>query len=60
MKLREILKLLHGHGWVIKNQRGSHVQLVHPSRAGKVTVPYHSRDLDPKTIDSILKQAGLK
>lgn len=27
---------------------------------GKVTIPKHARDLAPKTLNSILKQAGLK
>ncbi|NSW91572.1 MAG: type II toxin-antitoxin system HicA family toxin [Firmicutes bacterium] len=60
MKPKEILKILHKDGWVIKNKRGSHIQLTHLSKPGKVTVPYHSKDLDPKTLNSILKQAGLK
>lgn len=60
MKAKELLKILHKDGWMIKNQRGSHIQLIHPKKAGKVTVPYHNKDLDTKTISSILKQAGLK
>lgn len=60
MKPKELLKILHKDGWIIKNQRGSHIQLIHTIKTGKVTVPYHNKDLDPKTINSILKQAGLK
>ncbi|MEW6229581.1 MAG: type II toxin-antitoxin system HicA family toxin [Bacillota bacterium] len=37
---RGILRILHEDGWVEKNQRGSHVQLVHPTKPGKVTVPH--------------------
>jgi predicted RNA binding protein YcfA (HicA-like mRNA interferase family) len=57
---REMLRILYNDGWMLKNQRGSHIQLVHPKKQGKVTVPNHGKDLDPKTINSILKQAGLQ
>lgn len=60
MKPKEILKLLKKDGWIVKHQVGSHIQLTHPIKAGKVTIPYHNKDLDIKTINSIFKQAGLK
>ena len=56
---REILKILYMDGWIIKNQRGSHVQLVHPVKTGKVTVPHPRKELDPKTVNSIFKQAQI-
>lgn len=37
-KVKEILKLLSEDGWILKNQRGSHRQFVHPTKLGKVTV----------------------
>lgn len=43
----------------ILNQ-GSHRQYKHPSKPGKVTIPFHNGDVDKGTADSILKQAGLK
>ncbi len=56
---RQILRRLRQEGWEVKAQRGSHIQLVHPSRSGKVTVP-HPRDSIPhKTLESIMRQAGL-
>lgn len=55
-----MLKLLKDDGWEIKAQKGSHLQLVHPSKAGKVTIPAHSGDIPKGTLNSILKQAGLK
>lgn len=55
----QILRILYSDGWIEKNQRGSHVQLVHPTKPGKVTVPHPRKDLDPKTVKSILNQAGL-
>ncbi|WHH59185.1 type II toxin-antitoxin system HicA family toxin [Petroclostridium sp. X23] len=60
MTVREILKLLHKDGWKFKNQDGSHMYYIHPTKKGKVTVPNHKGDLKIKTAHSILKQAGLK
>jgi predicted RNA binding protein YcfA (HicA-like mRNA interferase family) len=57
---KEILKELHRDGWIEIDKRGSHLNLKHPSKPGKVTVPIHSGDLPKGTLNSILKQAGLK
>ncbi|MCK5758316.1 MAG: type II toxin-antitoxin system HicA family toxin [Clostridiales bacterium] len=57
---RELLKVLHQDGWYIKRQRGSHLQLIHMVKIGKVTVPHPRKTLDPKTVKSIIKQAGIK
>jgi predicted RNA binding protein YcfA (HicA-like mRNA interferase family) len=57
---KEILKELHKDGWIEIDQRGSHLNLKHPTKPGKVTVPIHSGDLPKGTLNSILKQAGLK
>lgn len=62
MTVKEILKILHKDGWMLIEARikGSHIQLKHPTKSGKVTVPNHKGDLAPGTLNSILKQAGLK
>lgn len=60
MKPKELLKLLYSDGWEIKNQKGSHIHLIHPTKPGKVQIPNHNKDLKPGTFNSILKQAGLK
>ena len=61
MKVREILQLLAADGWEIVTTRGSHRQLKHPTKPGRVTVAgKRSDDLHPKTTASILRQAGLK
>ena len=60
MTAKEIVRILKKDGWVEKTQRGSHLQMVHPEKNGKITVPMHNKDLNPKTYASILKQAGLK
>lgn len=61
MKPREMEKLLLSDGWIFKEQNGSHRQYVHPEKSGKVTIPFHKGiDLNKRTEDSILRQAGLK
>jgi predicted RNA binding protein YcfA (HicA-like mRNA interferase family) len=61
MKVRDLLRQLHDDGWVLSRQSGSHRQFKHPEKAGTVTVPGHPDDeFYPKTLQSILKQAGLK
>lgn len=57
---KEILQILIKDGWTVKRQRGSHLQLEHPIKKGKITVPHPEKDLKPKTVSTILKQAGLK
>ena len=59
MKYREILKQLRRDGWVLIHVGGSHRQLRHPTKPGKVTVPGHPRDeIPPKILKSIRRQAG--
>lgn len=60
MRAREIEKILLKDGWCFVKQSGSHRQYKHPSKPGKVTIPWHTGDLDKRTADSILNQAGLK
>jgi predicted RNA binding protein YcfA (HicA-like mRNA interferase family) len=59
-KAKEIQKMLEADGWHIISQEGSHAQFKHPTKQGKVTIPMHDKDLNKKTANSILKQAGLK
>jgi predicted RNA binding protein YcfA (HicA-like mRNA interferase family) len=61
MKVREILRLLRDDGWFVVATRGSHVQLKHATKKGRVTVAGHPHDdLAPGTLKSILDQAGLR
>ena len=61
MKVKEIIKMIEDGGWFLARTRGSHRQYKHASKAGLVTVPGKlSDDLAPGTLNSILKQAGLK
>jgi len=59
LTFREIEKILLTDGWVFISAKGSHYQYVHPVKSGKVTVPFHSGDIAPVVVKSILKQAGL-
>jgi predicted RNA binding protein YcfA (HicA-like mRNA interferase family) len=61
LKVRDLLKLLKKDGWRIDRTRGSHRQLVHPVKPGTVTVSGHpGDDIHPKTLKSVLRQAGLE
>jgi len=61
MKVREILRILRDDGWYVSRMRGSHRQLKHQEKRGKVTVSGKpSIDIPPGTLRSILKQSGLE
>ena len=60
MTPKELLRALKKDGWYVDRVRGSHHILKHEERPGRITVPLHGTDLKPKTLSSILKQAGLK
>ena len=56
----ELLRALRRDGWYGVRQSGSHLTLRHPTKSGYVTVPSHAGViLKPKTLSSVLKQAGL-
>jgi predicted RNA binding protein YcfA (HicA-like mRNA interferase family) len=61
MKVREVIKMLERDGWKLVRTKGSHRQFKHPIKPGTVTVAGKpSLDVPPGTLNSILKQAGLK
>jgi len=61
MKVKELVALIEANGWLQVRQKGSHRQFHHPSKSGTVTVSGKpSIDVPPGTLNSILKQAGLK
>ncbi|HWB19721.1 MAG TPA: type II toxin-antitoxin system HicA family toxin [Phycisphaerales bacterium] len=63
MKYRDVIKLLERDGWNLDRTIGSHLQYRHPAKLGTVTVPSGGKlnhDVPPGTLNSILKQAGLK
>ena len=55
-----LVRALGKQGWVVVVQKGSHAQLKHPSRGGRVTVPLHAGEtIGPGLLRSILSQAGV-
>lgn len=61
MKVKEVIKLLEEDGWYQDRMRGSHRQFKHSTKLGTVTVSGHPNvDIPPGTLNSVLKQAGLK
>jgi predicted RNA binding protein YcfA (HicA-like mRNA interferase family) len=61
MKVRALIKLLKADGWQQVRMRGSHRQFTHSTKLGTVTVAGKPNvEIPPGTLNSILKQAGLK
>ena len=61
MKVRELIRMLEAEGWFLVATRGSHRQYKNPSRPGRVTIAGKpGDDLAPGTLNSIMKQSGLK
>lgn len=60
LRARELEKILFADGWTLIRQVGSHRHYKHENKPGKVTIPFHTGDVDKGTANSILKQAGLK
>ena len=61
MKVRDVIQLIEQDGWYHVKTRGSHRQYKHSTKPGRVTIAGKmSHDLAPGTLNSILKQTGLK
>ncbi|MBU5481718.1 type II toxin-antitoxin system HicA family toxin [Blautia sp. MSJ-19] len=60
MRFREIEKVVLNDGWKLVDVSGSHHQYKHPTKPGRVTIPFHRGDIPQRVVNSILKQAGLK
>lgn len=61
MKVRDAIKMLEMDGWYLDRTRGSHRQYKHAAKPGLVTIPGKpGDDLAPGTLNSVLKQSGLK
>jgi predicted RNA binding protein YcfA (HicA-like mRNA interferase family) len=61
MKVRDLIRLIEEDGWKLVRTRGSHRQFRHMTKSGLVTIAGKANDeLAPGTLNSILKQAGLK
>jgi len=61
MKVKELIKLIEKDGWFLVRMRSSHRQFHHLNKNGTVTIAgKESIDVPPGTLNSVLKQAGLK
>jgi predicted RNA binding protein YcfA (HicA-like mRNA interferase family) len=63
MKYRDLIKRLEKDGWSLERTSGDHQQFRHPTKPGTVTVPAGGkmgRDVPPGTLQSVLRQAGIK
>jgi len=60
MSVRDAIRFIEADGWQLVRTKGSHRQFKHPFKKGRVTVSGRlDMDLHPKTLKSILKQAGI-
>ena len=60
VKPRQVIAALQRAGFVIRRVTGSHNRLGMPGDPGRwAIVAYHNRDINPKTLRSIIRQAGL-
>ena len=61
MKIKDIVEKIQNDGWFLVRTRGSHRQYKHPTKKGLVTIAGKLGDeIAPGTLNSIMKQAGLK
>ncbi len=56
----DLMRAMARDGWQVKRQEGSHIQLRHPIKSGRVTIAVHAGSIiKPKVLLSALRQAGL-
>lgn len=58
IKPRQMIKVLESKDFKFIRQKGSH--RLYRKEDLRVTVPYHSKGLKPGTLQSILRQSGIK
>ena len=59
LRPKELAGMLRADGWFIKRKRpGDHVQYVHPTKPGKVTLDIGRDPIPVGTLRSIYRQAG--
>lgn len=57
---KEILKVLQKYGFDIDHVSGSHYIMYNPGSKKRAVVPMHNKELQPGTLHSIIKGAGLE
>ena len=58
MKPAEVIRILERNGFSLLRSTKHRTYVDNASPPHLVTVPYHTRDLKPKTLRSIIRQAG--
>lgn len=57
---KKVLSILLKSGFYIHHQTGSHINLRHSNKLNlHIVIPFHKKELAPKTLKSIIFQAGL-
>jgi predicted RNA binding protein YcfA (HicA-like mRNA interferase family) len=56
---KQALEALLKIGFFVHRVHGSHYILKHQDTGFRITIPYHRKTLAPKTLNTILKQAGI-
>ena len=56
----ELIRMIKDDGWILDRINGSHHHFRHPDKKGIVTIPHPMKDMDPKTANSIRRQAKIK
>lgn len=59
MDAKDLVRELEADGWYWHSTTGSHRHYKHPTKTGKVTVPYPRKDMHPKTVKTIKSAAGI-
>ncbi|HEX4488087.1 MAG TPA: type II toxin-antitoxin system HicA family toxin [Terriglobales bacterium] len=58
-KAKRVFQALLRKGWTVKSQRGSHIQLRHPSH-GDFTWAFHDgEEIGPKMMARVARQTGI-
>jgi len=61
VKVRDVIKMIEKDDWFIVRTKGSHRQFKHKTKKDLVTIAGKlSAELAPGTLNSVLRQAGLK
>ena len=61
LTVREVIRMLEADGWYLVAPKAANRQYKHKIKAGRVTVAGKpSEEVAPGTLNSILKQSGLK
>jgi predicted RNA binding protein YcfA (HicA-like mRNA interferase family) len=60
LKPRQVIRALERAGFFVHHVSGGHYALRHRRKLDlRVTIAYHNRDLHPKTLRAIIRQAGM-